>query len=310
MSITTQELDLLLRYLAAKESWERLVSACAQTPQSAELHAERDKAEAKYDALKAEGGEGQPGDAPCCLRYGHLHHPAFSLRTCRWHGIGLGDGSIVYRLEGTPFYLGITPARPSFKVYEEGAGARGNALLRGRKGSLSAALKLAAGLVPSTPADIMARVKETTPCDHEKLDRMAYLAEPGRRLWVLSAYGHDGYTGLGEAATATGLHASMLEAMFGSPSSVWCVAFTTDSGRKGQLHPIVLSTVEEARERWWILSHDGHNLVSGGHASRASMERLARDYPGSMVYQGCMFIREDGSVFTTIVSLADHLDGV
>lgn len=309
MSITTQELGLLLRYLAAAETWERLVSMCAGNPQDEGLRAERDRAEEKYDALKAEGGGAQPGDPVCCQRYGRLHRPCFSLSGCRWHGIGFDDGSIMYHLEGGPFYLDITPARTSFKVYEKSAGAWGNALLRGRKGSLSAALKLAEGLVPSTPADIMARVKETTPCDHEKFDRMAYLAEPGRRLWVIPAYGDDGYTGLGEAATATGLHASMLEALFGSPSSVWCVAFTTDSGRKSQLHPVVLSTVTEARENWWILSHDGHNLVSGGHSDRARMERHALDYPGSQVCQGCMFIREDGSVFTTLVSLADHLAG-
>lgn len=311
MSITTQELDLLLRYLAAAETWERLVSACAGNPQSEALMAERDRAEAKYDAMKAEAGEGTADDPLCCQRYGRLHRPCFSVsQRCRWYGVAFDDGSIVYHVPDSPFFIDISPRRTSFKVQEKGANAWGGALLRGRRSSLRAALKMVGELEPSTPADIMARVKETTPLDHDRFDRMAYLAQPGRRLWVIPVYGHDGYIGLGEAATATGLHASGIEAMFGSPSSVWCVAFTTDSGRKSQLHPLVLSTVEEAREVWWILSHDGHDLVSGGHADRARMEKLALDYPGSIVRQGCMFIREDGSVFTTLVSLADHLDGV
>jgi hypothetical protein len=165
-------------------------------------------------------------------------------------------------------------------------------------------------LKPSTPADIMARVKETTPCDHDKFDRMAYLAEPGRRLWTLPMYGEDGYKGLGEAAMAAGLYASGIERLFGSPSSVWLVAFTTDSGREGHLHPLVLLTVEEARKKYWILSWDGRDLVSGGHADRVRMTKLALKYPGSQVVQGSMFIREDGSVFTTLVSLDGHLDGV
>lgn len=219
------------------------------------------------------------------------------------------DGWRKHEIPGTPFFINETPKGSSFHVLEAGAAAWGGAHAHGKRGSLRAALRLAESLVPSTPADIMARVKETTPLDHEKFDRMAYLAEPGRRLWVIPAYGDDGYTGLGEAATAAGLHASGIEMMFGSPSSVWCVAFTTDSGREGRLHPIVLSTVAEAREAWWILSHDGHNLVSGGHRDRTRMERHALDYPGSIVRQGCMFIREDGSVFTTLVSLADHLAG-
>jgi hypothetical protein len=221
------------------------------------------------------------------------------------------DGWLRHDVEGTPFFINESPKGTTFHVMEAGADASGFAFTHGRKGSMRAALRLVSELKPSTPADIMARVKEATPLDHEKFDRMAYLAEPGRRLWVIPTYGADGYKGLGEAATATGLHASGIERLFGSPSSVWCVAFTADSGREGHLHPIVLSTVEEARERWWILSHDGHDLVSGGHADRVRMERLAAEkHPGSQVARGCMFIREDGSVFTTLVSLADHLDGV
>ena len=309
MSVTVQELEQLLRYLAATEKWERVVSACAQAPQSTDLHAERDKAKAAILAVEKQAGEVQPGDARCCTRQGRLHHPAYSAKGCRWYGVAFDDGSISYPVEGTPFYIDISPRRTSFKVLESHATAWGTSYQHGKRGSLKAALALVATLTPSTPADIVARVKETTPLDHDRLDRMAYLAEPGRRLWVTPTYRAHGYDGLGQGATATGLHASMLEMMFGSPLSVWTVAFTRDNGEAGTLSPIALSTVEEARGLWWVLSHDGHNLVTGGHRDRGRMEKLAESYPGSIVRQGCMFIREDGSVFTTLVSLADHLDG-
>jgi hypothetical protein len=223
---------------------------------------------------------------------------------CTLAPVPYSDGWFRHEIPGSPFFINSSPKGTSFHVLEAGVCPRGMAWTHGKRGSLSAALKLVSTLKPSTPADIMARVKAVTPCDHDKFDRMAYLAEPGRRLWTLPAYGRDGYTGLGEAATATGLHASGVESLFGSPSSVWSVAFVTDSGREGS--SAVPLTLEEARERWWILSHDGRNLVSGGHSSRANMERHALDYPGSQVVQGCMFIREDGSVTSAPASLVSQ----
>lgn len=220
------------------------------------------------------------------------------------------DGWLKYDIPGTSFFINASPKGTSFHVLEASACPMGMAYTHGRRGSLKAALTLAAGLRPSTVGEIISRVKAACPGNDDRLDRLAFLAEPGRRLWTLPVYQADGYHGLGEAATAAGLHASGIESLFGSPLSVWTAAYVTDSGREGHCSPLVLSELAEAREKWWILSHDGHDLVSGGHADRARMQCLAAEkHPGSQVVQGCMFIREDGSVFTTLVSLAEHLDG-
>jgi hypothetical protein len=201
------------------------------------------------------------------------------------------DGWLRYDVPGTPFFVNASPKGTAFHVLERGACPRGMAWTHAKRGSLSAALKLAAELTPSTPADIMARVKETTPCDHERFDRLAWLAQPGRRLWILPAYTEAGYRGLGEKATATGLKASSVESLFGTPASVWNVAFRTDSGREGSLRDPL--TVEEARERWWIT--DGNcNLVSGGHADEYKVLAL-RDFehPAGKVRQGREFIPQE-----------------
>jgi hypothetical protein len=222
------------------------------------------------------------------------------------------DGWLKYDIPDSPFFINASPKGTSFHVLEAGACPRGMAWTHGKRGSLSAALKFAATLKPSTTADILDRVAEglTSDIDLDRIARLRATGEPGTRLWSLPTYTADGYHGLGEAATSLGLAVIGVEALFGTPGSCWTVRYRTDSGEEPTAGGWSLLTLADARERWWILSHDGHDLVSGGHARRANMERHARDYPGSKVVQGCMFIREDGSVFTTLVSLADHLDGV
>lgn len=201
------------------------------------------------------------------------------------------DGGARYDVPDSPFFINTSPKRTSFTVFERGADVRGTALNRGKRGSLSAARKLAASLEPSTIAEILGRVTVYDQGDRARLDRTAYLAEPGRRLWVIPSYGEDGYRGLGEKATATGLGLNGIEALFGSESGCWLVAFRTDAGEEDRLNALILSTVEEARERWWILSADGKTLVSGGHASRERMEALtAKEHPGRVVRQGAEFI--------------------
>lgn len=222
------------------------------------------------------------------------------------------DGWLRHDITGTPFFINASPKGTSFHVLEAGTCPRGMALECGRRRSLSAALRLAATLKPSTTADILDRVAVGLTGDIA-LDRIAKLrvtGEPGTRLWSLPVYEADGYHGLGEAATSLGLAVIGIESLFGTPESCWTVRYRTDGGEVSTRGGWSLLTLADARERWWVLSHDGHNLVSGGHRDRARMDRLALDYPGSIVRQGCMFIREDGSVFTTLVSLADHLDGV
>lgn len=222
------------------------------------------------------------------------------------------DGWLKYDIPGTPFFINASPRATSFHVLEAGACPLGMAYTHGRRGSLSAALKLAATLHPSTPGEILDRVAAvlTMQGDLDRVARLRITGEPGTRLWTLPRYDADGYHGLGEAATSLGLAVIGVESLFGTPASCWTVRHRTDSGEVSTSGGWVLLTLAEARERWWILSHDGHDLVSGGHADRARMTRLAAEqHSGSQVVQGCMFIREDGSVFTTLVSLAEHLDG-
>ena len=79
----------LARYLEAKHAYEDMVHqhalAVARAPGDP-WPARIKQAEARVDAIKAAGGEGQPGNAPCCRRYGRLHEPVISLPGCPWYG--------------------------------------------------------------------------------------------------------------------------------------------------------------------------------------------------------------------------------
>jgi len=222
------------------------------------------------------------------------------------------DGWLKYDIPGTPFFINASPRGTSFHVLESGACPRGMAWTHGKRGSLTAALKFAAALHPSTTAEILDRVAAdlTSKTDLDRIARLRVTGEPGTRLWTLPAYEADGYHGLGQAATSLALAVIRIESLFGTPASCWTVRHRTDDGEVSTSGGWVLLTLAEAREKWWILSHDGHDLVSGGHADRGRMLALAaEEHPGCQVVQGCMFIREDGSVFSALVSLADHLDG-
>jgi hypothetical protein len=110
------------------------------------------------------------------------------------------------------------------------------------------------------------------------------LAKPGTRLWDLPTYDQDGYHGLGEPATATGVTYGM--------GGVY-VAYVTDSGRTGRTGPMAVMTLAEARERFWITDAEGVNLVSGGHRDRDRMVSLAAGkHPGSRVLPGTAFVPE------------------
>ena len=69
--------DLLMeRYLFVKEVREALV---------AEHHEAKTRLAALRRLLDA-AGEGAEDGPLCCQRYSRLHHPAFSVRGCRWYG--------------------------------------------------------------------------------------------------------------------------------------------------------------------------------------------------------------------------------
>jgi hypothetical protein len=84
---TTVDAVVLARYQAAKAAYERLVSwlGPAHVPGQPWPPAVTD-AQAEIDAMKESAGEAQPGDPPCCQRYGRLHLPEFALSGCRWYG--------------------------------------------------------------------------------------------------------------------------------------------------------------------------------------------------------------------------------
>src|ERR1700722_6666146 len=77
--------DEMAEYLAAKGEWERLIRECSRPGAAPELRGQLAAAEARFDALKAAGGEGGPDDPLCCQRYGRLHSPTFSVTGCRWY---------------------------------------------------------------------------------------------------------------------------------------------------------------------------------------------------------------------------------
>lgn len=169
---------------------------------------------------------------------------------------------------------------------------------RGKRSSLSAALKLTASLEPSTTAEILDRVAAGLTSDTD-LNRMAYLrrtGEPGTRLWKMPTYTDDGYHGLGEAATSLGLAVIGIEALFGTPATCWTVRYRTDSGEESTVGGWALLTLEEARERWWILSGDRRNLVSGGHPHRQKVANQLHEYPNCLIFKGSEFIAADGRV--------------
>ena len=218
------------------------------------------------------------------------------------------DGWLKHAIPGSPFFINESPKGTVFHILEAGTDPRGMAWMHGKRSSLTAALKFTAALTPSTPADIMARVKAITPGDHGKFDRMAFLATPGQRLWVLPSYGENGYRGLGEAATALGLKPIGIEAMFGSPASVWTVRFRTESGHEDNLSPLVLNTLAEAREKWWILDRDRRNLLGGGHDVRQAVANQLHRYDNAWIFKGSEFIAENGRV-TCPPPLAVTADG-
>jgi hypothetical protein len=73
-------------YLGIKNAYERLVEVWALN-RTEHNRARHQQAEACWLALKEAAGEGGPGDPACCQRYGKLHHPAFSVGSCKWLGL-------------------------------------------------------------------------------------------------------------------------------------------------------------------------------------------------------------------------------
>jgi hypothetical protein len=90
---TTVDAQVMFRYRAAKAAYDRLVEWLGpeHVPGTPWPPAVTD-AQARVDAMKAEAGEGQPGDPLCCQRYGRLHLPEFSVSGCRWYPLQLRTG--------------------------------------------------------------------------------------------------------------------------------------------------------------------------------------------------------------------------
>jgi hypothetical protein len=206
------------------------------------------------------------------------------------------DGWLCYPIEGGPFFINATPGATSFHVLERGAGLRGSAHEYGKRGSLSAALKYAATLTPSTTDDIIDRTVAVSSSltDLERLERLRETARPGTRLWVLPTYTEHGFCGLGEPATAVGLAVIGIESLFGSPATSWTVRYRTDSGREDTTGGWVLLTLAQARERWWVTDGLLGNLLTGGHLDRRHMQELAAEFPNdyAIVRQGAEFMPE------------------
>jgi hypothetical protein len=208
------------------------------------------------------------------------------------------DGWLRYDIDGGPFFINASPKGTSFHVMEAGASPLGMALDRGRRGSLSAARKFAATLAPSTTGEILDRVAAVThgAVGLERVERLRVTGEPGTRLWVLPPYGKGGYKGLGQAATSLGLDASGIEALFGTPETVWGARYQTDDDEVSTLGGWVLLTLADARERWWVI--DGRpwsrNLLTGGHPDMRRMQELAAEFPNdyAIVVQGRDFMPE------------------
>jgi hypothetical protein len=140
--------------------------------------------------------------------------------------------------------------------------------------------------IAEAPASVIERVRAKTygQAGRDSLDRLAQLAEPGTRLWILPFYGQDGYRGLGEAGTALGLAESPVEALFGGGGNSLLLHYRTDSGQEGTMSVTIALTEAEAAVRWWVTDGRG-NLVTGGHPGRDRMARLAEDH-GGVLQQG------------------------
>jgi hypothetical protein len=204
------------------------------------------------------------------------------------------DGGYRYDIEGGPFFVNSTPKGTSFHVLERGVSPMGMAHEHGRRGSLSAALRFAATLTPSTTADILDRVDATltTDRDRERTAMLRVTGEPGTRLWLLPVYQDGRFHGLGEVVTSLGLAVIGIEAMLGSPASCWTVRYRRADGEESTFGGWSLLTLADARSRWWITDGAG-SLVSGGHRDRERMLSLAaREHPGSVVQPGTDFIPE------------------
>jgi hypothetical protein len=82
--LTRADLDA---YLAVKTRYEGLVAewGTTMTPGVTQPTPAMRAGEAALDAMKDFAGWGGPHDPLCCQRYSFLHHPAVSVRGCRWN---------------------------------------------------------------------------------------------------------------------------------------------------------------------------------------------------------------------------------
>lgn len=202
------------------------------------------------------------------------------------------DGWYRYDIPDTPFFINASPKGTSFHVLEAGACPRGMAWTHGKRGSLSAALRFAAELHPSTTDEILDRVAAglTSQLDIDRVARLRRTGKPGARLWVLPSYEKDGYRGLGEAATSLGLAVLGIESLFGTPPYCWTVRYRTDSGEESTAGGWSVLMLNEALFKWWVTDGKG-NLVSGGHWDRQRMEALVTEqFPGAVVEHGSAFV--------------------
>lgn len=208
---------------------------------------------------------------------GTPHGPAVSPVECT-------DGWLRHDLADHPFFVYEKRNGKRFEVLERGTGPRGCARERGTATTLHGALALAGTLAPSTVAEILAQVPVHSAADRRHVARLALLAAPGTRLWVLPSYGDHGYRGLGEPATSLGLATSAIEALLGPAGDCWLIRYRTASGIEDQHGEAVLLTLEEAAQRWWVTDGRG-NLLSGGLPDHARMEKLAAEL-GGVAQQG------------------------
>jgi hypothetical protein len=176
-----------------------------------------------------------------------------------------------YHLSPGPFFIRTSKRGGSpFQVYEAGAGCRGGAYERGRAKTLHAAFELAASCSPSTPAEILGRVTVYSREDRDRLDRLAKLAEPGTKLWVMPLWGEDGYPDTGQPATVTGLTVIGVEALFGSDRHCWVIKYVGDwDGREGTIGEWPAMTIGRMRELWWVVGERGNVVGSGASPQQA-----------------------------------------
>ena len=96
--------------------------------------------------------------------------------------------------------------------------------------------------------------------------RAVALGKPGTRLWVIPAYTHDGYQGLGQPAAALGVKYGL-----GGVS----VVYKTADGEISSTGLMVLMTLASARERYWVTDAAGLNMVTGGSRDLDRMDAMA-----------------------------------